>query len=443
MPDSAKEMRATDSNNGQLHAGVARVDVTPEPGCGLAGNLIEVRAREVHDPLFARALLLHDDEVRVAIVAVDLLLVQATLREHVANRIEAQIALPRDNLLITASHTHSAPATDGRMGWPVDEAYVQTVADRIVEAVCMADDAVRPVELVVGREYEDSVAQNSRLWLKDGTIAWFAPLEGDVEAPTGPMDPEVGVASFVGSDGSRVATLFTYGLHANVGWAGQEPQVSADYPGVAATEISGALGGEAMYLQTCCANVHTTCYGQADFVGKRIAEKAIAAVERGEAIACHPLAVACKQLNLPIRDIPAAHLREIHDYCDRLLTGENRGVRRDYFAAHAQYVRELKRTEGSLRTFLQVIRIGELALVAVPGEMFVELSMSIKRDSPFPHTFCLGVSNDYIFYIPTAHAYNEEGGYQCFNSIVSPLAADMIVEAAAGLLEEVRKVERS
>ena len=85
---------------------------------------------------------------------------------------------------------------------------------------------------------------------------------------------------------------------------------------------------------------------------------------------------------------------------------------------------------------IQVIRLNrDVAIVLLPGEVFVELGLAIKRGSPFKHTLVIELSNDNPAYLPTEKAF-KEGGYETVNSRIVPGGGERLAEAAIQLLKE-------
>jgi ribosomal protein S18 acetylase RimI-like enzyme len=100
---------------------------------------------------------------------------------------------------------------------------------------------------------------------------------------------------------------------------------------------------------------------------------------------------------------------------------------------------ELAPVQGEQRTtLLTAIRLGEVAVVGIPGEMYARLGLDLRRRSPFRHTIIVGLANEEIGYIPDRKAY-EDGGYQTWvgtHCCVAPGTGEAMVEQALGMLEE-------
>ena len=96
-----------------------------------------------------------------------------------------------------------------------------------------------------------------------------------------------------------------------------------------------------------------------------------------------------------------------------------------------------KEVSEETSTWVQVLCIGDLALVSVPGELMVELGLEIKKRSPFEQTMVLELANDSLGYLPTKKSY-EEGGYEPESSVFRAGVGEQIVETALGLLERLK-----
>jgi hypothetical protein len=171
-------------------------------------------------------------------------------------------------------------------------------------------------------------------------------------------------------------------------------------------------------------------------MGETIARVVIAAGQRGEVI--QPLAIDSRQVEiaLPARDFAAFDPRQIEAICSQLWDEETRVKVQSIFM---QVLEELKaNTVATLSGRIRVLGLGDLAIVFLPGEIFTELGLEIKKRSPFRHTLVVESLGESLGYIPTRKAY-VEGGYQpAVGTRVAPGSGEMIVEKSLELLEEVK-----
>ncbi len=217
--------------DGVLQAGVATVDITPEPGKMLWGYSNRTHgATGTLDPLFAKAVVLRAGDTSVAIVSLDL---GRTPEESVLDEVRRQVSAKCgvSNLFVTASHTHHAPALESTPDNP--NPYGETVGRQIAEIICQAAADLVPVRIGVGRGTAD-FSHNRRKFLPDGRVAmqW----RNAEREPTEPVDRQYAVIRLDRLDGSSLAVLFNYACHPVV-MGPDNYQYSADYVGPACAAV--------------------------------------------------------------------------------------------------------------------------------------------------------------------------------------------------------------
>ena len=225
-----------DAAAGALRAGVAKSDIT-----------ISDESVPVHDPLYARALVLDNGETQVAIIAMDVVAIGMIFDVgddfllNLRARVEGELGIPGDNVLVNASHTHPP-----RRMLCEDAEQV----DRTFDAVRRAMQDMVEVRIGVGVGHEDRFVINRTLRLKDGkgwTIRQANPCPPDEEvASLGPIDPEIGILRIDRTDGQPLAVVYNYACHPLIGVPGGP--VTANFPGFASEVIEDCLGEGAMAL---------------------------------------------------------------------------------------------------------------------------------------------------------------------------------------------------
>jgi hypothetical protein len=227
---------ADGAGGGSLRAGVGKSDITTS-----AEGVV------IHDPLYAKALVLDDGRTRLAIIAMDAVAIggigdigDAFLPE-LRSRIERELGIPGGNVLVNASHTHPP----GRL--LCDDA---EQVDRTFGAVSRAVASMAPVKVGAGLGYEDRIQINRTLRLKNGkawTIRHANPCPPDEEvAAVGPIDPQIGVLRVDRTDGRPLAVVYNFACHPLIGVPGGG--VTANFPGFASGVIEENLGDGAMAL---------------------------------------------------------------------------------------------------------------------------------------------------------------------------------------------------
>lgn len=361
-----------------IHAGTARVDITPPAGSLMAcfprgPNREPRRAEGAHDPLLSRVLVLSDGHETVAICSCDV----ALFREVDVRRVRALVGrrvptLDGPRLVLAATHTHSSPETSYLFGNTPDDPWIQDMDSRIADAVCRAHAAMVPAEIHVGRARAE-LAHNRRVTGGDGKARMV--YDYDPAVTTGPSDEEMAVIRVDGETGRTVAVVYNFAAHAlTVG--PKNLLYTADFPGVASARIEEACPGcTALFLNGAAGDQHPR---------KSMREGFETAREIGEALGVVVLETLPNVMPVQTADIT---------FASDMLSFANRA-------------------DASLKVDVEVSRLqlGHVVMGFVPGEPFVEYQMRFKREvSPAVGVF-VGYANGWPGYIPTESA-RAEGGY--------------------------------
>ena len=444
-----------------LRAGAATVAITPPSGRLMDGyGARREPSRGVHDALFARVVVLETDEgaptARWAIVSCDLLGMHASITSEVRHLAEKRVGIAPENLLVCATHNHAGPdGLRGGMFSRLNERLAASLVERIVGALEEAVKTLRPVTLKLGRAIIESVSQNRR-------------------DPDGPIDPTLRVLLVDGGEGP-IATVLNFACHATV-LSGENLMLPAEFPGVACRLLQEQTGAPALYLQAACANVNPVWIKQ-DFenverAGQIVGGAALRLV--GELRAVGPgqrahnirwdeftekpvpgriveprLRAARQEIELPMREFlpDEEYVSRIEKLGAKVaLTSKGSSERRRVMAQLTGYQnerwaaawarRQLDKT--AQRTEVQALSLGEgLALLALPGEFFVETADVIRERCGVEDLLIACYANDYVGYVIPAAAY-DEGGYEAGITFCTPEAEGIVVEAALEVLREVR-----
>ena len=258
----------------RMRVGFSAVDITPQPGLPLMGNFRDdYAARGVHDPLWARAIVFADAQQKgekAALLTVDICMLDRQNVAFIREIIGSECDIPPQNVLIHATHTHSAPAVSGKLGLAAEIAphanAIETLLRQAASAVVDANRKLEDAVIEVGYANEDRVSFNRRLRRRDGTtqMNWEA-LQGGFDPRQileawGPIDPEL-VCLTVRSKSGSIAALANFGLHPAI-LAGDNWLYSADYPGYLLEALSDSLGNGAtcLFLNGCCGDVNHVDY---------------------------------------------------------------------------------------------------------------------------------------------------------------------------------------
>lgn len=363
----------------ELKAGVAKADITPPIGgmmYGYGARGINV-SKGVHDPLYAKALVLDDGETKFAIVTLDLGSFTGANTTNVKKIVRDKTGI--ENVLCAFSHTHSGPVPSSVFP-SREKPWIREAERKIAEAIIGAADNLAPAKIGTGWG-EVREGHNRRMVRVDGkTVMFWANRD---RIPTSPVDYELAVIRVEGLDRKPIATLVNFACHPVV-LGPKNLLISADYPGVFTRLVEEAIGGQCMFLQGAAGDINPFwdktppaegAYAQMEKMGKAVADEALRVSRQIVAFKADP------KISFHTEVIPLASRRDV------------------------------ARTNRNIKAEINTVVVGDdLAVATFPGEFFVEHSLSLKRRSRFKNTIFVGYCNDTLAYFPTIQACTE-GGY--------------------------------
>ena len=431
-----------------LWAGAAKTQITPAIG-GLLQSGMTVTSTGVLDDLYSTAVVLDDGSTKVALVGNDLIYMEASLAAAIRARIAAQTGIPGDHVLLNASHTHSGPSISVLSPDPVDMEYRDWVIQRIADTVARADAALEPASLAIG-EAEGLFAINRRK-VVDGTSSMLPNYEDTV-------DNRARVLRVDRLDGSVLAILFSVACHGTGFDYRGNPVIGGDYISPAKDEIERSFATEgapiAVFLTGCGGNIrprvltpdgdrfHPCSAAEIRAIGRGAGAVAVRAARESHMAVGYPIAIAREQLPLSFQDPPT--VEELKSY--RTEPRRNRWVTwADYLIEKLENGEQLPKT---VDMEVQVLRLGGVCIVAMGGEVFVEIGLAIERALQESHraqmALTLGYSNSEVGYVCTASSYPEGGSepadfYRWFwyPAPFEPETEQFVVRRALALAEQV------
>jgi neutral ceramidase len=420
-----------------LQVGASAVNLKADDDMVIAGGIGPGKAQGQEGELRATAIVLAQGTTKVAIVSCDVLMLTRDLTDPVAAEIESTCGIPASHVLIHTTHTHHAPSTMRVHAYDRDEKFCREVQRGCVQALREAQQRLTDATFSFQHGQETTVGQNSRLLLGDGTIYWVGPRD-DTVGPTAPFDPDLPVLAFRSPEGKNLAVIFG---HSTPTIGSLKPGVrSPAFYGMAAQRMEQDLGGTFCFLEGASGSTHRL-EGDAAEASQKI-EAAVRTALSEATVQEHPqLAVLKRPFTFHVRQFDEqAEDQAVTAYCTKRIGPGAEGV----IDVFRRMRKELASQQGQERTtWLQTIRIGDVAIVGVPAEFFTVLGVEIKHRSPFKHTFIAELSNDWIGYVPNREAY-QAGGYQVwtgFHSYVEAGTGERIVDTAVEMLKEMTNDE--
>lgn len=290
-------------SNVKLEVACNRKVISPPVGVELGGYGFyrNRKNKGVHDDLYVRVMLWRANDETVLVYNADLLEVNQRIVNEVKHKISKRLGLHEDRIILTVTHTHSAPPTTKFRGLgKVSEKYVNFLIDKFLEVTENIEERVVKAETFF-----------SEVALKG--VAFNRVTRG------GPIDSTVRVIQFKKLSEGTVSTLFNYSCHpvtidvrTNAGL-----YVSADWPGVSMRIISSKLGGTSVFLQGTCGDIDPVVawkmrgFDASEEIGLKVAERVIDAVSKLVKVRERELEVVSKSVSLPLQQITHEDLIKI------------------------------------------------------------------------------------------------------------------------------------
>lgn len=444
-----------------FRAGAAAVDITPPAfPVRVNGMFTERSADAATDPLYARAMALDDGSTRLLFCIVDTCMMEQELIDTAKAAAAEKTGVPVDRMMVSATHTHSAPSAMACLGSRQDPDYAAWLPGRITEALIAAAEALQPAR-IGWASVDDWAHTHNRRWIRRADKTFEDPFgvlnvrahmhpgyeSPDIIGPSGPVDPGLSVIAAKTPDGTPIAFLANYSQHYY-----SSPLLSADYFGSFARAIARHLGQPssegpfvAMMSQGTSGDLMWMDYGspQKDGTHEQYAEEVAArALEAWDAIEWHdhaPLGMAERVINLAWRAPDADRLAWARERV-AALGGEIPKTQPDIYAHEAIHLHERQRTDLKL----QAIRIGDLTIATLPNEVYAITGLKLKRQAPLAMHFNIELANGSVGYIPPPEQH-DLGGYTTWPARTAGLeiqAEPTIVETLLGAMEDVTGAPR-
>jgi len=474
-----------------LRVGVGRATITPPIGVDLMGYSRRSRpSTGIHMDMYATALVASAHGATVAILDCDLIFLHPPLVDEIRDAIAATLETRRSHVLINCTHSHSAPTSSPvKVGGeqdrvrPEEEAYIRSLPHLLLSAVKQAKAAMQPARIGSGVGHI-ALSANRREKLPDGRVVLGNNCEG-------PVDHGVGVVRVDSRDGRPLAALVNYACHP-IFLGSASHLISPDFPGPMRRTVERETGATCLFLQGATGNVNPRNpmhpdTGEAERAGTMLgleAAKTFLGIDsrttvereywltsvatfhlvRKEAVEpATPDRVAAREevLALPLLPLPdaAGARRILEERTAALEAMVKQGADLDdlnparyqvLWAKSLVKTVEEKRGPMSVSVPVQALRINDVAVVGVAGELFIEVQLAIKKASPFGSTLVAAYSNGCVCYIPVTEAY-PDGGYEVDHSYkgyrlltaIAPGAAERVAEAAIKMLRALAEEQAS
>jgi neutral ceramidase len=407
----------------RLKAGVGSAVITPPIGIEMGmWALRKGLSQGIHDHMLTRALVLDDGNAAVAIVSMDVCAISMDVTQQVRELVAGATGIAPGHILLNPSHTHTTPYTRRSKLSPGPDgltaghlAYLETFPHYVAGAIIEAWHNRQPASIGAASTDVTGITINRR-------------------DPTLSVDPELGVVRVDDADGFPLACLVNYACHGTAVGA-HHLEWTGDFAGYLARAFEDAMPGcHCLFLQGAEGDIHPwdfyfgnenprfeDDYEAAERLGVAIAGPALGLFQQIETRAEADIQVAGSTIALPPRPISwsveeaEAYLAKVEvgvepyrgavipDRCPGCMSAQR--FPEAYALSGARHEARFARDyPDAIDAELTVARIGDIALASVPGEFFHELGMQVKQASPVKSTYVLGLTNDWMGYLPTRDA---------------------------------------
>lgn len=429
----------------KLFLGVGRSIITPKVGACLTGYRPDIFSTSVNDDLTATAFYFRGEGCEALLVSVTLCEIKTALTEELRALVEKECKIPKKNIILHTTHTHSGPNLWGGWGWgDIDTEYLEEIfIPALIKAVKEAKSSAVPAKMAV-KVGESLVGINRRQITPQNEV-----ILG--QNPWGPFDPKMTVLSFVREDGAPLANLIHYGAHGTA--AGANTEISRDWPGVMTDELEAVSGAVTAFINgpegdvgPRLTNGKTTGVGDIGYAmrhGAYAASDAVRIYNSRASYTVPTLKVLSGEVKIPLKPrIPLEVAKEEH----KKYEGETVNWRGQYELYYRELIESYENEYVEKESFTvpeTVIRLGDVAIVANPYELFSEIGLRIAEGSDIPYVLNLSNANGSDGYFATECEICR-GGYEIRMFMTRPLQAPVDNADAyyvRGTLENLKKTE--
>jgi neutral ceramidase len=428
------------------YAGAAKADITPPLGTFVNGDFVSHYAQFVHDNLYAKALVLKQGDVTIALVVVDICVMPKEFVDSVKALITERTGIPYEHIMISSTHTHAAGSVASVYLCASDLLYTKKLPPLIADAVINACEKLQPANIAFGSVDVPEHVRCRRYQMHESYKA-VNPVSGEqdvvktnpiasghlIEKPVGVTDPQVSFLAVRSINNQWISLLANYSLH----YVGDWPNgtISADYYGEFSKSIKQKLGADeefvGMMSNGTSGNINiwefvpTGKYPMEDFrkseyIGKDIADKVYQAMNNLQWETEPMIEVQYKELQLSIRRPTEEQLQR----AKKIIAETNyENLHIDDVGLRGLYAREqvlLNEFDDQLLFPLQAFKVGSGIIGALGGEIFAETGLWLKANASSEKYFTIGLANANLGYVPPSDEF-KRGGYETWRGRTSKM----------------------
>ncbi len=442
--------------NDILEIGIGARDITPPVPYRMAGYFSERPSTGTSDALLAKAMVLRQGKAVCVFIICDIITISSEQTDSIRKQINEKTGIPRDSIIISATHSHTGPLylevlrnylhekrikETGKDDLEILD-YSQLLITQGVEAAMEAFTHLQPARLSVGKAINNSLSFNRRYHMTSGPVVFNPGLKNpNIVKAAGPIDPEINIAFFSNAEtGKPICSFTNFALHLDTTGG---TLYSADYPFYLSESLKNHYGHNFFSLfgtGTCGDINHFDAIGgatplKANVIGAKLGETILAALSKDMKETQPVLGIQEKIVKWPRQQYSMEETAKAESKLSEVFEQQGNFLER----VKNYKVYQLSKREKEFDLDIQAVRLSDdFAIITLPGEIFVDLGLAIKKASPFKHTMVIELSQTSVSYVPTKKAFIE-GSYETVNSFLAPGGGEKMVETALELLNQLKK----
>ncbi|MEZ5355323.1 MAG: neutral/alkaline non-lysosomal ceramidase N-terminal domain-containing protein [Bryobacteraceae bacterium] len=404
----------------EFRAAAVKIDITPDDSQPLLGYAAR-KSTGIHDRLYHRIAAFDDGTLQFFLAATDICLISPSVYDDVTRELERETGIKPHQVWWANTHTHSAPEVGppglaqafmpDRYRHTRESAYTDRVKRTLIDGIKEARTKLEPARISIGQGFAMANI-NRRARDADGSIKLGL-------NPYGPVDRQIGLLRLERADGTPLAVVANYAIHGTA-LSGANLQISGDAPGIVASYVEERLNTTLLFVNGAAGNIAPIYTVYPDFRSAHINEFKVLLGDRIlEALYALPAATADVRLRTAEKIVETPRKATL-GWTDDL----------------SAYTRKTPDGRGNLvKLPVRFLSINsETMLWAAPLEMFCEIAIGVREQSPFRNTFYFGYTNGWLGYLPTKKAFGE-GGYEPTTSPFTREAEQHLTEAVTAALQ--------
>lgn len=448
-----------------FQAGAAKIDITPPLGTIINGDFRAHYAQTIHDPLYAKAIVINNNDTSAVIVVVDICVMPKNFVDQVRQMIADQVGFDFNTILISSTHTHAAGSVAEAYLSAVDAGYSKKLPALIVEAVRLAKSRLVASKIGFGKVNAPAHVRSRRYFMDDGYEP-INPVSGDIDNvktnPFGgeshiqkaatPTDPELSYFAIQSLAGKWITVLANYSLHYVGDW--ENGTISADYFGEFAAHLKADLKADEEFIGIMSNgtsgdiniwefikqnNYPTQHFEKSKLIGKDLASQVSKSILDLKWEENPKLVVKYQELPINSRKPNAEELEKAKKI---VATSNYENLEINMDGLKRIYAREqllLNEYPEIINFPIQAIGIGNAIIGGLAGEIFASTGLWLKANCKQVNYFTISMANGNCGYVPPPEEH-EKGGYETWRSRTSYLeknAATLIQNKLLKLIENI------